>query len=43
MTKNGNDNDRDDSLIDSLLARLVMKVIREPPQRNRFLEQPRAR
>jgi hypothetical protein len=29
MTKNGNDNDRDDSLIDSLLARLVMKVINE--------------
>jgi hypothetical protein len=29
MAKNGNDDDRDDSLIDSLLARLVMKVINE--------------
>jgi hypothetical protein len=29
MAKNGNDDDRDDNFIDSLLARLVMKVINE--------------
>jgi hypothetical protein len=29
MAKNGNDNDNDDNLIESLLARLVMKVINE--------------